>query len=49
MGPFGQQILKNNNSKLPLLGSIDKEKFHGITELSNKLYRAPVFFHKNQH
>lgn len=47
MGPYGQQILKNKNSKLPLLGSIDKEKFQGIAELSNKLYRAPVFFHKN--
>jgi transcription initiation factor TFIID subunit 1 len=49
MGPFGKQILRNANQHLPLLGRMDKSKYQGITVLSNKLYRAPVFFHrKNQ-
>jgi hypothetical protein len=46
MGPYGLQILKNQNSKLPLLGNVDKTMFQGIAVLSNKLYRAPVFYHK---
>lgn len=49
MGPYGQQILKSANAKLPLLGNIDKSQFQGIAMLSNKLYRAPVFFHRPQH
>lgn len=55
MGPNGKQILKAQGSKLPLLGNIDgmtshpeKAKFRGISVLSNKLYRAPVFFHKSK-
>lgn len=49
MGPFGKQILKNANQNVPLLGRMDKTKYAGITVLSNKLYKAPVFFHrKNQ-
>jgi hypothetical protein len=27
MGPFGQQVLKQPNQKLPLLGNIDKSMF----------------------
>ena len=45
MGPFGRQKLCRPSEKLPLLGNIDKSLFQGITVLSNKLYRAPVFFH----
>lgn len=49
MGPFGRQKLCRPTEKLPLLGNIDKSLFQGITVLSNKLYRAPVFFHKAKH
>ena len=39
MGPYGQQILKNKNSKLPLLGSIENEvvKEHYLKKLSKEL------------
>lgn len=46
MGPFGQQVPKGPKQKLTLLGNIDKTLFQGITVLSNKLYQAPVFFHR---
>lgn len=49
MGPYGVQVLKSQNSKLPLLGNIDKTLFQGISILSNKLYKAPVFYHKPRH
>ena len=46
IGPSGLQKLMQPHNKLPLLGNIDKNTFQGISVLSNKLYRAPVFFHK---
>ena len=49
IGPCGLQVLKPPNSKLPLLGNIDRNYFQGISVLSNKLYRAPLFYHKPKH
>ena len=46
MGPYGLQILKNQSSKLPLLGGIDKSLFKGITVMTNNLYHVPVFYHR---
>jgi hypothetical protein len=45
MGPYGM-LRKGASSRPPLLGNIDRNIFQGISFLSNKLYRAPVFFHK---
>jgi len=48
--PYGLQVLKPPNAKYKLLlGNIDQSQFQGIAVLSNKLYRAPLFYHKPKH
>lgn len=46
IGPYGQLILKQNKEKLNLLGQVDRSVYEGVTVLENKLYNAPVFYHK---
>lgn len=46
MGYYGQQILLQDDEKLPLIGQIDRKQFQGLTILENNLYRAPAVYHK---
>lgn len=46
IGYYGQQILLQDDDKLPLIGQIDKTKYQGLTILENNLYRAPACYHK---
>ena len=46
LGPHGEIIMKGAMEKLDILGQVDKSRFKGLTMLENKLYNAPVFYHK---
>lgn len=47
VGPFGIQILLNEDQKVPLLGQLDNTGLKGISLIENKMYKSPVFYEKN--
>lgn len=46
IGYYGQQILLQDEDRLPLIGQIDRKKYQGMTILENNLYRVPACYHK---
>ena len=46
IGPLGELVLKSRGDKIDLLGQVDLDKYKGQAVLENKMYNAPVFYHK---
>ena len=46
IGPNGKIVLKARGEKIDLLGQVDLKKYKGQAVLENKMYNAPIFYHK---
>ena len=46
IGYYGQQVLLQDDGRVPLIGQVDRSKYQGIAVIENNLYRAPTCYHE---